>query len=57
MDTIWANRLVSGTKTWNEMPVTRQSGVKGILRERVKKNEITPEKYEEITSEKYKSEL
>ena len=57
MDTIWANRLVSGTKTWNEMPVTRQSGVKGILRERVKKNEITPEKYEEITSEKYESEL
>ena len=57
MDTIWANRLISGTKMWNEMPVTRQSGVKKILKERVAKNEITPEKYQEITSEKYVSEL
>lgn len=53
MDVIWANRLISGTKTWDEMPTTRRDGVDKILWERVAKNEITPEKYEKITNKKY----
>ena len=51
MNKIWANRLVAGTKTWDEMPASRQSAVKAILAERVADNEITAERYKEITGE------
>lgn len=53
MDKIWANRLVAGSVTWDDMPVSRQSGVKKILDERVEREEITAEKYGEITGEAY----
>ena len=53
MNKIWANRLVAGTKTWDEMPASRQSAVKAILAERVADNEITAERYKEITGEDY----
>ncbi len=49
MDIIWANRLVAGTKTWDEMPASRQAGVKAVLASRVEAEIITAERYEEIT--------
>ncbi len=55
MNKIWANRLVAGTKTWAEMPASRQSGVKAILAQRVADGEITADRYKEITGEKYKA--
>mgnify|MGYP001855334499 CR=1 FL=1 len=54
MNKIWANRLVAGTKTWAEMPASRQSGVKQVLAGRVAAGEITAEKDAEITGEEYK---
>lgn len=53
MNKIWANRLIAGTKTWDEMPASRQSAVKTILAERVEDGEITAERYKEITGEDY----
>lgn len=53
MDKIWANRLIAGTKSWAEMPVSRRAGVKKVLAERVNKNEITAEDYKRITGEDY----
>lgn len=52
MNEIWANRLIAGTKTWDEVPDSRKDGVKAVLAERVRGGVITPEKYEEITGEK-----
>ena len=51
MDKIWANRLVAGTKTWEEMPASRRPGVKRELAKRVAKGEITAEQYRDITGE------
>ena len=53
MNIIWANRLIAGTKTWAEMPISRRTGVKKILAERVNKGEITADKYKDITGEDY----
>lgn len=53
MNEIWANRLVAGTKLWAEMPASRRKAVKKILVERVKDNEITADRYKEITGEEY----
>ena len=53
MNIIWANRLVAGTKTWTQVPQSRKSGVKAVLKERVEDGEITPERYKEITGEDY----
>lgn len=53
MDKIWANRLIAGTKTWDEMPASRRPGVKRELAKRVAEEEITPEQYKEITGEPY----
>ncbi len=53
MNEIWANRLIAGTKTWAEMPISRRKGVMAVLAGRVEKEVITGEKYEEITGEKY----
>lgn len=57
MDKIWANRLIAGTKTWDEMPKSRQNGVKNILKERVETGEITAEQYQTITGEEYPQNL
>ena len=51
MNEIWANRLIAGTKAWDEVPDSRKDGVKVVLTERVEKGVITPERYEEITGE------
>lgn len=53
MDKIWANRLIAGTKEWEEMPASRRAGVKRELAGRVAEGEITPEKYKEIVGEDY----
>ena len=53
MNNIWANRLIAGTKVWDEVPANRRGGVKAVLMERVEKGIITAEKYAEITGEVY----
>ena len=53
MNNIWANRLIAGPKTWDEVPANRKDGVKAVLLERVEKGVITAEKYAEITGEVY----
>ncbi len=55
MNEIWANRLIAGTKDWATMPASRYNAVKAILADRVKRKNITAERYEEITGEKYKA--
>lgn len=55
MNIIWANRLIAGTKTWAEMPVSRRAGVKKVLAERVEEGEITADDYKNITGEDYTS--
>lgn len=53
MDKIWANRLIAGTKTWAEMPISRRVAVKKALAERVESGEITADDYKDITGEAY----
>ena len=53
MDKIWANRLVAGTKTWEQVPASRKDDVLAELRSRVEDDEITAEKFEDITGEKF----
>lgn len=53
MNEIWANRLVVGTKTWDEVTPSRKNAVKEVLRSRVESEAITAERYEEITGEAY----
>lgn len=49
MDKIWANRLVAGTKTWEQVPASRKAAVLAELRGCVEDGEITAEKFEQIT--------
>ena len=51
MNEIWANRLIAGTKTWAEVPASRKSAVKEVLRSRVASETVTAEQYESITGE------
>lgn len=54
MNEIWANRLIAGTKAWEDMPVARRAAVKEILAARVNdtgSNSITADRYKEITGE------
>lgn len=51
MNKIWANRLIAGDKTWEEVPDTRKAGVKAELWNRVLTGEITEERYHEIIGE------
>lgn len=53
MNKIWANRLIGGTKTWEQVPESRKASVLEELRNRVESGEITAERFEEITGEKY----
>ena len=53
MNAIWANRLIAGTKAWDEVPANRKDGVKAVLLDRVEKGLITADKYAEITGEVY----
>lgn len=53
MNNIWANRLIAGTKNWDEVPASRKDGVKAVLAERVAKGIITAGDYTEITGAAY----
>ena len=53
MDKIWANRLIAGTKTWEEVPPLRMGDVKTELAARVESGAITAEQYADITGEEY----
>ena len=54
MNKIWANRLIAGTKTWEDViKANRSEGVLAELRNRVENGEITAEKFKEITGEVY----
>ena len=53
MDKIWANRLIAGTKTWAEMPISRRVAVKKVLAAPVESGEITADDYKNITGEAY----
>jgi hypothetical protein len=51
MNKIWADRLVAGTRTWDEVPASRKPAVKAILLKMVADGEITAEKYHEIVGD------
>lgn len=53
MAIIWANRLIAGTKTWDEVPLTRKNDVRAELRRRVEAGIITAEQYRQIIGEDY----
>ena len=50
MNKIWANRLISGTQVWEDVPEKRKEGVLAELQARVASGEITQERLDEITS-------
>lgn len=53
MNEIWANRLIAGTKTWDQVPAHRLVAIDAILCYRVAQGEISAERYAEITGEVY----
>lgn len=53
MAKIWANRLIAGTKIWDDVPESRKPSVLIELRKRVASGEITAERFLEITGESY----
>ena len=55
MAKIWANRLIAGTKVWEQVPASRKESVLAELRNRVENGEITDERFEEITGEVYEA--
>lgn len=48
MNKIWADRLIAGTRTWDEVPASRKPAVQAILLDYVEKGKLTQERYEEI---------
>lgn len=55
MNKIWADRLIAGTRTFDEVPASRKEAVKELLLEYVNKNKLFKERYQEITGEKYEA--
>ncbi len=55
MARIWANRLEAGTFTWADVPQSRKSAVKEVLRGDVNSGKITAEQYEAIVGEEYEA--
>ena len=53
MDKIWANRLIAGTKTWEQVPASRKDAVLAELKNRVAEGSLTAEKFEAITGIAY----
>lgn len=53
MAKIWANRLIAGTKVWEEVPAERKGDVLAELKNRVENGKITADKYTEITGKAY----
>lgn len=48
MNKIWANRLIAGTKTWDEVPESRKNAVLEELNYRKENNIITQEQLNTI---------
>lgn len=48
MAKIWANRLIAGDKTWDQVPEERKEAVRAELEKRVRSGKIRREKLEEI---------
>lgn len=48
MAKIWANRLIAGDKTWDQVPEERKGAVRAELEKRVSAGKISKEKLEEI---------
>ena len=55
MAKIWANRLIGGTKVWEQVPASRKASVLEELRNRVESGEITAERFKEITGTEYEA--
>lgn len=54
MNEIWANRLIAGTKTWEQCVKSgRAEGVKEVLTHRVISGEISVADYVRITGTEY----
>lgn len=53
MNEIWANRLIAGTKKWEDVTPSRKDAVNSVLLSRVESGEITQEQYKEITGEEF----
>ena len=53
MAKIWRNRILAGTRTYAEVPLTWKAGTKEFLRNDVVNGLITAEKYEELVGEPY----
>ena len=51
MNKIWAERLVAGTRTWDEVPASRKPAVNQILLDWVSQGKITQEQYNDIVGE------
>lgn len=56
MNEIWANRLIAGTQTWDKVPASRKVGVENALRARVEQGQISAERFEKITGNKFEQE-
>ena len=53
MAKIWRNRIIAGTRTYEEVPATWKAQVKALLRQDVEDGVITEEEYAEIVGEPY----
>lgn len=53
MNKIWADRLVAGAWTWNDVPLQRKLAINAILHEYASEGKITEDQYKEITGNEY----
>lgn len=53
MAKIWFKQILRGYRTYSEVPIEWKQAVAALLYRAVKSNELTPERYEEITGEPY----
>ncbi|NGM16945.1 XkdX family protein [Eggerthellaceae bacterium zg-893] len=48
MNEIWANRLIAGTKKWEQVPASRKEAVAAVLEGRVESGVLSEERRLEI---------
>lgn len=53
MARIWRNRIIAGTRAFDEVPWTWKKEVQNLLKLDVKNGVITAQEYEEIVGEPY----
>lgn len=51
MNKLYANKIVAGSLTLNDVPASRKQGVIAILREYLEQERITQEQFEQFTHE------